>query len=139
MTDRFKFAVEEERSTCQLLHVVAVTEEAALLFAVAICRFKSAAVLKANKLSALAQSFKTIRNKATSVLKSMSEELSKLGAQEGTSENRKRFVEACKLLEELPELEHDFVMDVAKKVTDSRKRILDGLGKGTAKLCSRFP
>lgn len=27
MTDRFKFAVEEERSTCQLLHVVAVTEE----------------------------------------------------------------------------------------------------------------
>lgn len=88
----------------------------------------------------------------------MSEELSKLGAQEGTSENRKRFVEACKLLEELPEvralsfltsgalvegifrqLEHDFVMDVAKKVTDSRKRILDGLGKGTAKLCSRFP
>ena len=32
-------------------------------------------------------------------------------------------------------LDHDFVANIAKKVTESRKQVLDGVGKGVVKVC----
>ena len=32
------------------------------------------------------------------------------------------------------QITHDFVLNVAKGVTDSRKKVLEGIGKGMAKL-----
>lgn len=41
------------------------------------------------------------------------------------------------LLTQIPsgtQITHDFVLNVAKSVTDSRKKVLEGVGKGLAKL-----
>lgn len=32
-------------------------------------------------------------------------------------------------------LDHDFVANISKKVTESRKQVLDGVGKGVVKVC----
>lgn len=36
------------------------------------------------------------------------------------------------------QIDHDFVLDVAKKVSDSRKKVHEGVGKGAANLCSTY-
>lgn len=36
------------------------------------------------------------------------------------------------------QLDHDFMLDVAKKVTDSRKKVIEGVAKGMIKLCSNY-
>jgi hypothetical protein len=33
------------------------------------------------------------------------------------------------------QIEHDFVLNIAKKVTDARKKALEGAGQGIAKVC----
>lgn len=84
----------------------------------------------------------------------MSTALIKFGEAEGSSERRRAFVQACtavtieqvrpSFLRDLfwiltmistgLQLTHDFVLNVAKSVTDSRKKVLEGIGKGMAKL-----
>jgi N-terminal acetyltransferase B complex non-catalytic subunit len=34
------------------------------------------------------------------------------------------------------QIDHDFVLNIAKKETDARKKILEGFGKGIARICS---
>ena len=75
-------------------------------------RFKTASVVKIHKLGAvsgilcfnktslsllfqLVQSFKDIRSRACAVLKTMSNDLSKMAEVAGSAERRKSFVEAC--------------------------------------------
>jgi N-terminal acetyltransferase B complex non-catalytic subunit len=35
-------------------------------------------------------------------------------------------------------INHDFVLNVAKRVTEARKKVQEGLGKGVAKLCTTY-
>lgn len=84
----------------------------------------------------------------------MSTTLIKIGEVEGSSERRRAFVQACTAvtIEQVHpslrrdvfwilttvstgfQITHDFVLNVAKSVTDSRKKVLEGVGKGMAKL-----
>lgn len=66
----------------------------------------------------------------------MSDELIRLGEQDGTRETRTAFVEACSSLQSY--IEHDFILDVAKKVTDARKKIMKGVGEGVGKLAGAY-
>jgi len=79
-----------------------------------------------------------IRAKATEVLREMSSELLRIGDNEGTIDSRKAFVDGCKLVTAFTEIDHDFVLGVAKRVTDARKRVQEGMGKGVAKLCVTY-
>lgn len=84
----------------------------------------------------------------------MSASLIKFGDAAGGVEQRRTFVQACTAVtikqvrpsfsevhsdlltmtfHEL-QITHDFVLNVAKSVTDSRKKVLEGVGKGMAKL-----
>lgn len=104
------------RSTLEfwiLVYLCSFCSQAFLLFAVETLRFKTASVVKIHKLGAvseilrfnktslslplfqLVQSFKDIRSKACAVLKTMSNDLSKMAEVAGSAERRKSFVEAC--------------------------------------------
>ncbi|TFK42516.1 actin cytoskeleton organization protein [Crucibulum laeve] len=129
--------VKDNASPIDVLHVAALAQEAFLLFNVETLRFKTASVVKANKLGGLVSSFKAIRINAISVLKEISADLVRRSESEGTSESRKTFVDACtKLI--TSELDHDFVLNIAKRVSDSRKKVLEGIGKGMGKICSSY-
>ncbi|KAG1756688.1 N-acetyltransferase B complex non catalytic subunit-domain-containing protein [Suillus paluster] len=133
--------VQLQQSEClpsDLLHVATLTQEAFLLFAVESHRFKTASVVKIHKLGALVQSLKDIRSKASAVLKTMSNDLVKMGEVAGSAERRKSFVEACKPIMEFPKLHHDFVLNIAKNVGESRKKVLEGVGKGMVKICTNY-
>ncbi|KAG1753404.1 N-acetyltransferase B complex non catalytic subunit-domain-containing protein [Suillus lakei] len=133
--------VQLQQSQClpsDLLHVATLTQEAFLLFAVESHRFKTASVVKIYKLGALVQSLKDIRSKASTVLKTMSNDLLKMGEVAGSAERRKTFVESCKPIINFPSLHHDFVLNIAKNVCESRKKVLEGVGKGMIKICTNY-
>lgn len=133
--------VQLQQSQClpsDLLHVATLTQEAFLLFAVESHRFKTASVVKIYKLGALVQSLKDIRLKACAVLKTMSNDLLKMGEVAGSAERRKNFVESCKPIADFPKLHHDFVLNIAKNVGESRKKVLEGVGKGMVKICANY-
>ncbi|KAF9227685.1 hypothetical protein BS17DRAFT_774157 [Gyrodon lividus] len=133
MLARFRQALESKYLPSELLHVATITQEAFILFAVETMRFKSPALVKIHKLGHLVSQFKDVRSKASCVLKEMSAELIKFGEVEGTPERRKAFVQACTPVT-VDQISHDFVLNVAKSVTDSRKKVLEGVGKGMVKL-----
>ncbi|THH20680.1 hypothetical protein EW146_g718 [Bondarzewia mesenterica] len=124
MQARFKELVEAKRPPHELLHVATLTQEALILFTVETLRFKNATVVKVHKLGALVQSFKGIRVEAISILKDMSSQLLIISESEGTANKRKAFVDGCKSLQVTSEINHDYILDVAKKVTDARKKIV---------------
>ncbi|CCM04607.1 uncharacterized protein FIBRA_06789 [Fibroporia radiculosa] len=101
-----------------------------ILLTVETVRFKPASVVKMHKLGTMAQSFKDIRAKASASLNEISEVLVRLGEEGATVESRKAFVEACQPVWGPSLLDHDFVSTISKKVTDARKQILEGVGKG---------
>ncbi|KIJ16949.1 hypothetical protein PAXINDRAFT_168389 [Paxillus involutus ATCC 200175] len=133
MLARFKQLLESKCLPSELLHVATITQEAFILFAIETMRFKSPALVKIHKLGHLVSQFKNVRSKATCVLKEMSAELIKFGEAEGTSERRLAFVKACTPVT-VDQISHEFVLNVAKSVTDSRKKVLEGVGKGMVKL-----
>jgi N-terminal acetyltransferase B complex non-catalytic subunit len=105
-------------------------------------------------LQQLVQNFKGIRMKAISILTDMSKELVSIGEGNATAETRKAFVDGCKVLRDTPEvtevshcmhahldlssiqIPHDFILDIGKKVTDARKKALDGASKGITRICT---
>ncbi|KAF7294869.1 Actin cytoskeleton organization protein [Mycena indigotica] len=132
MKARFE-AVKAEPSPTMALHVASLTQEACLFFLVESLRFKNPSAVKTNKLGALTQQLKPIRTAALNALRDISASLIKLAETEGTAERRKIFVDGCSPIIN-SNIDHDFVLNVAKKVTDSRKKVLDGYGKGMARL-----
>ncbi|KAH8116753.1 actin cytoskeleton organization protein [Phellopilus nigrolimitatus] len=136
MAARFKEVSGEDRLPWEALHVATLTQEAALMLALASVRFKAPAVVKANKFGGLTVSLRALRQKASAVLKEMASGLGKIGAQASTSEKRRAFVDACRPIQEYPEFEHDSLMDVAKRLGDARKRVIEGVGKGIAKIAT---
>ncbi|KAK7020551.1 N-alpha-acetyltransferase 25, NatB auxiliary subunit [Favolaschia claudopus] len=131
MKTRFE-AVKTTSSLASTLHVASLIQEAFLLFIVETLRFKTPSVVKVHKLGPLAQQFKPIRTNAVAVLRDISASLIKQSEEEATAEKRKFFVDACSLVVDR-NIDHDFVLGVAKKVTDSRNKITEGVGKGIAR------
>ncbi|OAX41971.1 hypothetical protein K503DRAFT_427433 [Rhizopogon vinicolor AM-OR11-026] len=138
MHARFVQLQQSQSLPSDLLHVATLTQEAFLLFGVETLRFKTASVVKIHKLGALVQSFKDIRSKACAVLKTMSNDLLKVAEVAGSAERRKSFVEACQPVMASPKLHHDFVLNVAKNVGESRKKVLEGVAKGMVKICNNY-
>ncbi|KII88399.1 hypothetical protein PLICRDRAFT_54238 [Plicaturopsis crispa FD-325 SS-3] len=133
---RFREALAR-KVPAEILHVATLAQEALLLFTVETIRFKPASIVKIHKLGTLVQNFKVLRAQAITVLQEISTEIVKFGEQEGTADARKVFVQASKPVTS-EAIDHDFVLNVAKKVTDSRKKVLEGVGKGIAKVCSNY-
>ena len=89
---------------------------------------------------------------ALSVLKKISASLIKRGDLEGSVERRKAITDSC--LDIKPpevsisiqiayyELKHeysqDFIVNHAKKITDSRRKVLEGVAKGIARICTTY-
>lgn len=83
----------------------------------------------------------------------MSAALVSYSEKEGTAERRKEVVEACTPVTfktgvrsfryracTIPmtahtQIDHDFVLQVAKRVTDARKQITEHVGKGMVRVC----
>ncbi|KAI5833927.1 hypothetical protein K523DRAFT_369462 [Schizophyllum commune Tattone D] len=133
---RFEEAIKQQ-SPLEAIAVANLTAEAFLFVVIVSMRFKNNSIVKIHKLGALVQSFKTIRASAIALLKDISAALLARAEQEGTSEARKAFVEDCALVT-AASVDHDFVLNVGKKVTDSRKKILEGVGKGIQKLSTTY-
>ncbi|KIY43365.1 actin cytoskeleton organization protein [Fistulina hepatica ATCC 64428] len=130
--------VRDRRSLLNTLHVANVAQEAFLLFIVETSRFKNNSVVKIHKLGALVQSFKTIRTNAIAALRVIAESLVKWGQEEATAEARSAFVDASVSLMYVVQLDHDFVLGVAKKTTDARKKMIEGFGKGMQRICTTY-
>ncbi|KAH9946109.1 N-acetyltransferase B complex non catalytic subunit-domain-containing protein [Epithele typhae] len=135
MLKQIKEAFASKALSSELLHLVTLAQEAFLLFAIETVRFKTASVVKQNKFGALSQYIKEIRAKSAATLTEISAELVKSAEADATADSRAAIVAACKPIIQDSGLDHDFVLNVAKKITDSRKQILDGVGKGIVKLC----
>ncbi|KXN86896.1 N-alpha-acetyltransferase 25, NatB auxiliary subunit [Leucoagaricus sp. SymC.cos] len=118
--------VNEAVSPLEALHVAAVAQEAFFIFTAETNRFKNQTVVKQNKLGALVNNVKNIRANALANLKDISAELIKRSQAEATAESRKAFID------------HDIVLSIAKKETDARKKVIEGFGKGLARVCSHY-
>ncbi|KAJ7774915.1 actin cytoskeleton organization protein [Mycena metata] len=136
MKTRFE-AVKDSASPSLTLHVATLIQEAFLLFVVETLRFKTPSVVKVHKLGALVQQFKPIRTNALAVLREVSSTLVKRSERDATAEQRKLFVDACSPITAL-NIDHDFVLGVAKKMTDARKKVTEGVGKGITRLCTSY-
>jgi len=135
---KVRFAeVQKNPSPTWVLHVATLAQEALLLFTVETLRFKSASVVKVNKLGGLVASFKCIRSNAVSVLRDITAELLRRSEAAGTPESRKAFTEACGIVTKSG-IDPDFTLGIAKKVTDARKNVLEGVSKGLGRLSSAY-
>ncbi|KAI6160023.1 N-acetyltransferase B complex non catalytic subunit-domain-containing protein [Pisolithus thermaeus] len=115
--------------------VVKFFEEAYILLAVETLRFKTPSVVKIHKLGNLVCMIKDIRQRASSVVKEMSLELLKLAEAENIGDRRSAIAEACMPVT-VGQIDNDFILNVAKNVTDSRRKVLEGVAKGMSKLHS---
>lgn len=104
----------------------------------------------------LVASFKNLRTTALSVLQDISNDLIQRGKGEGSSETRQGFVESCSpiltpqvessvsfissnpFVNELIQIDHDFIFVNAKKIGDSRRKVLDGVGNGITRIRAAY-
>ncbi|KAF9535277.1 actin cytoskeleton organization protein [Crepidotus variabilis] len=134
--ERFKDALGRA-SVTELLHIATLAQEAFLLFVTETVRFKVSSVVKLNKLGALVASFKDVRAAGVSALKEISSELVKQSEYYGTTESRQSFVDSGSKAFE-PKIDHDVVFTQTKKINDSRRKVLEGVGKGIARLATTY-
>ncbi|KAL0946591.1 hypothetical protein HGRIS_012792 [Hohenbuehelia grisea] len=132
-----RFAAAQNSSPVEALHVATLAQEAFIFLTVETQRFKPASVVKVHKLGPLVQSVKALRANAIAALKEISAALAKQADLEATADKRKDFIDSCSAVM-TTEIDHDFVFGVAKRVTDSRKKVLDGVGKGIVRVCSSY-
>ncbi|KAF8583207.1 actin cytoskeleton organization protein [Ramaria rubella] len=121
-----------ERLPWESLHVAQLTQEAFVLFSIQTGRFKSGIRRKGDPVRTLPQALKTLRISALACLKTISDCLHKLGEQEGGVDTRRALAASAE--KAIPKMDHDFAFDIAKKTTDARKRIFDGMAKGLIKV-----
>ncbi|KAF8651484.1 hypothetical protein AX16_004782 [Volvariella volvacea WC 439] len=129
--DKLKARFEEVRdsiSVVEVLHVATLVQEAFLILIIETLRFKSTSTVKIHKLGALTASIKTIRVNALAVLKDVAEFLVTRAQTEAGAEQRSGLVEACKDSQDAG-IDRDFIVGVAKKVVEARKKLLEGVGK----------
>ncbi|KAI6005647.1 N-acetyltransferase B complex non catalytic subunit-domain-containing protein [Pisolithus albus] len=133
MHTEFKRLLKIKCSPTHLLHIATITQEAYILLAVETLRFKTPSVVKIHKLGNLVGMIKDIRQKASSVVKEMSLELLKLGEAENSGDRRSAIAEVCTPVA-IGQIDNDFILNVAKNITDSRRKVLEGVAKGMSKL-----
>lgn len=89
---------------------------------------------------------------ALSVLKNISATLIKRGDLEGSVERRNAITDSCLDIktpdvsisiqiachELIREYFQDFIVNHAKKITDSRRKVLEGVAKGIARICRAY-
>ncbi|KAK7467226.1 mitochondrial distribution and morphology [Stygiomarasmius scandens] len=127
--------VKDSGNYSQILHTATIIQEALLLLVTVSLRFKSTSVVKVHKLGNLVNKLKPIRSDATSVLQEVSSELATIGASQTSAENRAAIASVelgCS------EIDKEFTTQIAKKLTESRKTVLEGIGKGAARLCGTY-
>jgi len=134
MQTRFTAAVTSNQLPPELLQIAALTQEALILFTIQTTRFKSASVVKINKLGVLVQSIKDVRAKAVDAVRNISAEMTKVGEALGTAECKDGFIQACHSLAGLPQIGPKAVASDAKKFVDERKKALDEFAKGMLKV-----
>ncbi|KAI9509646.1 N-acetyltransferase B complex non catalytic subunit-domain-containing protein [Russula earlei] len=132
---RFTKVVEETRPIYEILHIATLAQEALFLFFVCTKRFKDASVVRINKLGVLVQHIKSLRASVIDIVREIGTQLTKISELEGTADKRRQFVEHCKALQTHSELTHEYVLDVGKRVTDSQKKVLEGVGSGIVRVC----
>ncbi|KAF9265486.1 actin cytoskeleton organization protein [Marasmius fiardii PR-910] len=128
-------AIIESGSLTDALIILTTIQDALLLFAVVTLRFKTQSVVKINKLGGLVSKFKPVRTAALSVAKEASSDMIIRSAKESTQESRKTLIDNSSL-DSL--IDHDFILNLAKKVGDARKKVSEGVGKGLARLCTVY-
>lgn len=128
----------DELSIAELLHLATLAQEAFLIFTIETLRFKPASVVKVNKLGSLVANFKTIKADALALLKEASAILLEISERFDVSGSRKAFMDACSQLTEIEEVGYEFVSSIGKKMYDSRKKVLEGVGKGITKLSTTY-
>lgn len=98
--------------------------------------------------------FKPIRAVGIAVLKEMTIALESMSTQEGTSERRREFVDACGFESSevnwsfcsiciadnfgIMQIDHDSIMNIIKRVSDSRKKVEEGMAKGLLRICTTY-
>jgi len=132
---RFTKAVQAARPIYEILHIATLVQEALLLFFIGTKRFKDASVVRINKLGVLVQHIKSQRASAVDAVREIGVQLIKISELEGTSDKRKQFVENCKALQTHSEITHEYVLDLGKKLTDSQKKVMEGVGRGIERIC----
>ncbi|KAH9063337.1 N-acetyltransferase B complex non catalytic subunit-domain-containing protein [Lactarius vividus] len=132
---KFSRAVEERRPIHEILHIATLTQEGLLLFCICTKRFKDSSVVRINKLGLLVQHIKNLRAGAVEAVGQIGAQLTKISELEGTLDKRKQFVENCKALQAHDEITHEHVLDVGKKLTDSQKKVMEGVGRGIERVC----
>ncbi|KAF8910991.1 actin cytoskeleton organization protein [Gymnopilus junonius] len=133
---RFKEA-QSKPSPSELLHVATLAQEAYLLLVTETLRFKNPSVVKIHKLGNLVTNFKTLRSDALSALAEISSTLIKRGESDGSSDSRHLCMDHCSS-DLSSNIDHDFIVTCAKKICDSRKKVLDGVGKGIDRLRTTY-
>ena len=86
------------------------------------------------------------------MLKKISAALIKRGDLEGSVERRNAIIDSCldikspevsisiqiTCYEVIREYYQDFIVNHAKKITDSRRKVLEGVAKGIARICTTY-
>ncbi|TFK76275.1 actin cytoskeleton organization protein [Pluteus cervinus] len=134
---RFEVVVDQP-SLNDILQVATLAQEAFMLFVIETLRFKSPSVVKIHKLGALTNSFKPIRATALEVLKFISAGLTTRSEKEGSTEVRTAFIDGFSESLSNKDIDQEFVQGIAKKTTESRKKVLEGVGKGLLRVCSNY-
>ncbi|KAI0006129.1 actin cytoskeleton organization protein [Russula compacta] len=132
---RFTKAIGAARPIYEVLHIATLAQEALLVFFIYTKRFKDASVIRINKLGVLVQHIKTLRAGAIDIVREIGAQLTKISELEGTPDKRKHFVECCEALQTHAEINHEYVLDVGKKLTESQKKVLEGVGRGIERVC----
>lgn len=132
---KFLRDVKASRSIYEILHIASLTQEALLLFFICTKRFKDASIVRINKLGLLVQHIKTLRASVIDAVRDIGVQLVKISELEGTSDKRKQFVEHCAGLQTHTEVTHEYVLDVGKKLTDSQRKVMEGVGRGIERVC----
>ncbi|KIY72188.1 actin cytoskeleton organization protein [Cylindrobasidium torrendii FP15055 ss-10] len=125
--------LRDAHAITEALAIAQIMQEAFVLFMCQTLRFKQNSVVKIHKLGNLVASFKPVKAKMVEVLKEVGTDLGRMSEKEGNAPRRKEFIDGCK------HLDHDFILNVAKRFSDARHDMLAGYGKGIPRILGLYP
>ncbi|GJJ11552.1 hypothetical protein Clacol_005786 [Clathrus columnatus] len=114
----------------EALHVAQLAQEAFVLFSIQTARFKTSTKRKNDPLT---QAIKLMRLNIVASLAAVSNRLQKYCEAQNSLDNRKNLVAIAEKITP-GVMDYDFSYDIAKKMTDARRRIFEGVVKGIAKI-----
>ncbi|KAG8964769.1 hypothetical protein FRC03_001380 [Tulasnella sp. 419] len=127
---RVDTAIKNGKLLWEILHLATLAQEAFVLLQIASFPYLSGGKNKKND-HPIVESLKSVKSQAANYLKDIAKSLTKFADSEGTSGRRKEFVQMCQELGKVaPELHDDYILNIAKSFTDSRKVVTKDVGKG---------